>query len=311
LKTGALVKTINTFDGSTIANAFAGSMLNSTLDVDLNYKDDAVYIGYVKKAGDGTWTQGGVARLLTKEDTDPTNWEASIVYDNIGPVTSSVEKLVHKNKGILWLFFGTGRYYYEQLATVDDENGQRTLFGLKEPCYSSAGLDPNCTTTFSGTLTDVSNDPPPPAPQRDPETITNGWYINLDPSGNYAYYEGASLITRYYRAERVITDPVAMTTGLVFFTSYKPYSDVCAYGGKSFIWAVKYDTGGAPAGLLKGVAILQVSTGSIEQVNLSTAFRERGERRTSAMEGVPPTSQGLSLLSTPPPVKKVIHVRER
>jgi type IV pilus assembly protein PilY1 len=63
--------------------------------------------------------------------------------------------------------------------------------------------------------------------------------------------------------------------------------------------------------LLKGIALLQVSTGSIEQVNLSTAFSEKGGRRTSALEGVPPTAQGLSLLSTPPPVKRILHMRER
>jgi type IV pilus assembly protein PilY1 len=118
-------------------------------------------------------------------------------------------------------------------------------------------------------------------------------------------------VTRNYRAERVITDPLAVSTGLVFFTTYKPYNDVCAYGGKSFIWAVRYNTGGSAGALLKGVALLQVSTGSIEQVNLSTAFTGKGGRRTSALEGVPPIQQGLSLLTTPPPVKKILHIRER
>jgi type IV pilus assembly protein PilY1 len=126
-----------------------------------------------------------------------------------------------------------------------------------------------------------------------------GWYINLDTS------------LGSYRAERVITDPLTTTTGIVFFTTYKPYNDVCSYGGKSFIWALKYDTGAAPGALLKGVALLQVSTGSIEQVDLSTAFTEKSGRRTGALEGVPPTSQGLSLMTTPPPVKRVIHMRER
>jgi len=62
---------------------------------------------------------------------------------------------------------------------------------------------------------------------------------------------------------------------------------------------------------LKGIALLQVSTGSIEQVDLSDAFTEKGGRRTSALEGVPPTSQGISILSTPPAVKRVLHIKER
>jgi len=304
LKTGSLLGTVDTG----IPNAFAGSMLNSTNDTDLDYQDDAVYIPYVKQdPSAGTWTQGGVGRLLTKEDLTPSNWQWSKVIDGIGPVTSSVARLQHKSKGILWLFFGTGRYYFELLSTVDDENGQRQLFGIKDSCFSSCGFAPSCPEPtscpepISGTtgLTNVDN-------ISDADAITNpdasdfkGWYINLDAS------------TGGYRAERVITDPIASLTGIVFFTTYKPYNDVCALGGKSFIWAVKYNTGGAPGAALKGVALLQVSTGSIEQINLSTALSEKGGRRTSAMEGVPPTAQGLSLLSQPPPVKRTIHVKER
>ncbi|MFZ5906508.1 MAG: putative Ig domain-containing protein [Nitrospirota bacterium] len=304
LKTGTLLRTLDTG----IANAFAGSMLNVTVDADVNYQDDMLYIGYVKKAGDGTWTQGGVGRLQTKEDTSPANWAWSTVLDNIGPVTSSVTRLINRNKGQLWMFFGTGRYYFEQLATVDDEHSQRTLFGIKDPCYSTAGLDADCTVAFSGTITDVSN-----TPDADPDAIADGWKIDLDLSGDYTYLEGnpAVAVTRNYRAERMITDPLATGSGIVFFTTYKPYNDVCAYGGKTFIWAVRYNAGSAPGALLKGIALLQVSTGSIEQVSLADAFPEKGGRRTSALEGVPPTAQGLSLISTPPPVKRVLHIRER
>jgi type IV pilus assembly protein PilY1 len=254
-----------------------------------------------------------VGRLQTKESASVGDWDWSPVLDDTGPVTSAVTRLINKNRGQLWVFFGSGRYYFEQQATVDDENGQRTLYGLQDPCYSVAGIDPSCTSAFSGTITDVTN-----TPAADPSAIADGWKIDLDPSGNYTYCElfnddgtCAQNIQRYYRAERVITDPLSTTSGLVFFVSYKPYSDVCAYGGKSFIWAVRYNTGGAPGALLKGIALLQVSTGSIEQVDLSDAFTEKGGRRTSALEGVPPTSQGISILSTPPAVKRVLHIKER
>jgi hypothetical protein len=291
-----------------ISNAFAGSLLNSTNDTDLDYQDDAVYVPYVKQdPSAGTWTQGGVGRLLTGENPDPSNWQWSKVIDNIGPVTSAVARLQHKSKGQLWLFFGTGRYYFELLSSVDDQDGQRQLFGIKDSCFSSCGFAPSCPEPtscpgpISGTtgLTNVDD-------IADADAITNpddpgfkGWYINLDASAGG------------YRAERVITDPIASLTGIVFFTTYKPYNDVCALGGKSFIWAVNYKTGGASGASLKGIALLQVSTGSIEQINLSTALTEKGGRRTAAMEGVPPTAQGLSLLSQPPPVKRTIHIKER
>lgn len=301
---------------TTIQYAFAGSMLNSTLDYNLNYQDDVVYIGYVKRTGSSpnfTWTDGGVGRLLTKESSTPSNWVWSQVIDGIGPVTSSIAKLQNNKTHNLWLFFGTGRYYYELETAVDDADNQRKLFGIKEPCFTSSNtLDTTCTALVSsGDLTNVTSVSDVPSESTANSTTFKGWYINLDAPGNYTYYEGDTLVTRGYRAERVITDPMATTTGLVFFTTYKPYSDECGLGGKSFIWAVRYTTGGAAGALLKGKALLQVSTGSIEQLNLSSAFTEAGGRKTSALEGVPPTAQGLAILSTPPPVKRVLHIRER
>ncbi len=339
-----------------IANAFAGSMLNSTQDVDLDYQDDAVYIPYVKKASDGTWTDGGVGRLLTNSHLaganeaatalSPANWVWSKVIDGIGPVTSSVVRLEQADRSQLWLYFGTGRYFYEKSTVIDDANSRRQIFGVKDPCFSNGIFMTECldsvttndkTVSFCSTptigtscgdltnVTDVSNAPAVDSPG------FKGWYVNLDSSvnpdssicsgGMYGYYEGnpPSLVCRKYWAERVITDPISSSNGLVFFTTYKPYSDICSLGGKSFIWALKYDTGGTPGAMLKGKALLQVSTGSIEQVDLQSAFKQsslanpdsKGDRRTGALEGVPPTAQGLSILSPPPPVKRILHMRER
>ena len=97
----------------------------------------------------------------------------------------------------------------------------------------------------------------------------------------------------------------------LFFTTLTPFDDICTSGGNTAIWAVKYDTGGAAGTLLQGKALIQVSTGAIEQVDLSTAFNQKSGRKTAAMEGVPPTSQGLSLMTTPSAVKRVLHMRER
>lgn len=358
LKTGQLATT-NPIDTG-IQFAFAGSMLNANIDTDIDYQDDVVYIPYVKREGTSpnfTWTNGGVGRLVTKEDLNgndisatgntalnPANWAWSVVMDNIGPVTSAVANLINKSRGELWLYFGSGRYYFEQGVNTDDATGQRQIFGIKEPCYSTSGFNSACTTTrsFCATpttsnpcgdvrnVTDIANVPSDPT-----AAGYHGWYINLDPAvstaspntytncdgvgtttcaaGKYGYCEGnpATVVCRDYRAERVITDPLTTTTGLVFFTAYKPYFDICAYGGKSFIWATKYDTGGSAGSLLKGKAVIQTGTGAIEQVDLSTAFTLAGGRKSGALEGVPPTAQGLSIMSTPPPVKRVIHVRER
>ncbi|MCX5716930.1 MAG: hypothetical protein NTW44_01205 [Nitrospirae bacterium] len=344
LKTGALATT-NPIDTG-ITFAFAGSMLNATHDSDTDYQDDAVYIPYVKKCTAtsnictvNTWTNGGIGRLLTKEDLagndvsstgstalNPNNWVWSKVIDDVGPVTSAVARLEKKSAGIIWLYFGTGRYYFVQGSTVDDADNRRMLFGIKDPCFSISGFDTACTTLRTFCSTPCTNSPtctePSAALCGELTNVTNvantpinpedasfkGWYINLEGSGSYTYSPDAA---RNFKAERVITDPLATASGVVFFTTYKPYSDECDIGGKSFIWAVKYSTGGSAGALLKGKALMQVSTGSIEQLDLSTAFSGAGGRRTTALEGVPPTAQGLSLISTPPPVKKILHMRER
>jgi type IV pilus assembly protein PilY1 len=331
LKTGALLQTIT--PDPAIPYSFAGSMINSVADFNLDYQDDAIYVGYVKKDtsfSPATWTQGGVGRILTKGLT-PNNsagWVFSRVIDDIGPVTSAITRIQNKSLSTNWLFFGTGRYFFENPPTgtnttpeIDDASGQRRLFGLKEPCFTTTNtISPTCTTTvsFSTTdptfpnVTDINNVPS--------ENIANaagfkGWYINLDPSstiGTTSTYFTYNNVTLPYRAERVITDPLSTTSGIVFFTSYKPYADECALGGKSFLWALRYNTGGAPSTVaLKGKALVQVSTASVEQINLSTAFTEKGGRKTGAIEGVPPTAQGLSILSQPPPVKRILHMMER
>ena len=135
----------------------------------------------------------------------------------------------------------------------------------------------------------------------------DGWYISLDPAGAYTYIPDAST---NYTAERQITDPLAASSGVTYFTSYKPYSDICTLGGKSFIWALQYNTGGPPTNLV-GKVLMQVSTGSIEQRDLATAFTDKGGRKSAAMEGKPPEIQGLSVIAAPGGVNRTIHVRER
>ncbi|TAN40380.1 MAG: pilus assembly protein PilY [Nitrospirae bacterium] len=156
LKSGALLRTIN----SGITNAFAGSLNNTSSDLDKDYQDDVVYIGYVKSEkavpdASTYWSQGGVLRLLTMEDLDgdnlittvggttglnPGNWETSRLIDDVGPVTSAVTHTTFVPTGNLpskpteaWAFFGTGRYFFQG----DDLGSQRALFGLKDPCLNA------------------------------------------------------------------------------------------------------------------------------------------------------------------------------
>jgi type IV pilus assembly protein PilY1 len=198
-----------------------------------------------------------------------------VVIDDVGPVASAPTRLQNNLQKELWLFFGTGRYFYEDAVGADDAAGTRHLVGIREPCYDTVSpgnpLPVTCNTAVNpADLADVTAIA---AGVNDPE----GWYITLDPQ-----------------------EP-----------AFKPYKDVCSIGGKSHIWAVYYASGGAAGDLLRGTALIQVSTGSIEKIDLGSAFSDKGGRRTSAIEGVPPIAQGFSIFKTPPPVERIIHMQEK
>ncbi|MFZ3207568.1 MAG: hypothetical protein WA140_01885, partial [Geobacteraceae bacterium] len=275
LRTGALVKTIET----NIADAFAGSMLGGAIDADRraggavsgNYQDDAVYAGYVKYVSGAGWTGGGVGRIMiapvsSGAQPDATyiggtfNW--SKVIDDIGPVTTSIARLqdtrlLSKN---LWLYFGTGRYFYRDGTGLDDYTTPRTLFGIKEPCYNTSNkpgnfLDETCVEPRDGTLIDQTSSVSTLA-SGDP-----GWRVDLDAS------------TTTLGAERVVTDPVALTNGTVLFTTFKPTMDKCGYGGNSFLRIVSYNNGGVPScNALQGKVLVQLSTGEFKEVSLAEAY---------------------------------------
>lgn len=309
LKTGTLQRKIETG----IANAFGSSLYNATLDTDRgsqlspgHYRDDALYLGYTKCADStptstSTWTKGGVLRILTGESASPADWAVSMVIDNIGPVTAAVSKLQDRKNGLLWLYFGTGRYYYKLGTSIDDPGSAsdtstlRRIYGVQEPCYSAGtnDMDAACSLSLSeGALVNQSSSPS--------ATIgtSTGWYINLDaPSSGYLQ-------------ERVITDPLAVFSGVVFFTTYSPSADICAVGGNTYVWAVDYKSGGQSSSLL-GKALVQVSTGEIRELSLASAFSGRDNRRSGAVVGVPPKGQGLSVLVGPRPLQKILHIQEK
>lgn len=298
LRTGELVATIATG----IANAFAGSMSGAAIDADRwkgSYQDDVLYIGYTKANSDNitpatTWTAGGVIRILTGENRDPSQWKASKVIDGIGPVTSGIARIQDRKNRDLWLYFGTGRYYFGQ----DDLQGQRALYGIKDTCYKSktSVVDkfdvPTCTDQVTASLIDQTTT------QRLLAATDPGWIINLD--------AGSGAVG----AERVITNPISSAAGTVFFATFQPNADPCL--GDSYLWGVKYDTGGAiPAGSIQGKALVQLSTGRVQETGLANGLTGQGNRRTPAMTGGKPGGVKVISNSGLRPLKKIVHIQER
>ena len=282
--------------------AFGGSMSGAGIDTDRwnvsasgFYEDNALYVGYTGKASDGTWTTGGVLRLLTGENLDPSQWVTSKVIDGIGPVTGAVSKLQDRKNHNLWLYFGTGRYFFNQ----DDMAAGRALFGVKEPCYTANDTLPADSVSVAAcgartplALSDLSNAPDsaPPGTPSPPK----GWWIGLDAAA------GA------FGSERLTANPTALTGGAVSYTSFKPSTDRCQQGA-SYLWVVKYDSGGSAS--LNGKAIVPLSNGSSAESSLAN-WTDRGGRRGPQMTGKP---GGVKLITNSglKPLKKIIHIQER
>lgn len=348
MRTGAAVQTFSNSATALISGvthtqftampnlAFGGAFSNSTIDTDKsnasrvgNYSDDAVYLGYIRKGvtGDtpaasiGKFAKGGILRILTADDPNPANWKISKVIDGIGPVTNAVTKLQDTFNKKLWLYFGTGRYYFKNGSTIDEDytDQNEAIYGVADPCYSvdtSAtkfnDMDSTCTSTVltsalenqTSTFTAVTNS----NNVKELDSTKKGWLINLG---------GAS---GSFKAKRVYTNPTATSNGVIFFTAFKPSAEVCSYGGDTSIWAVNYATGGSVGGSnLRGQAMLQLATGELKQVDLSTAFTQSqatgdapGGRETLSFKG-PPSKDETQFTSNAnhTPVKKILHIMER
>jgi type IV pilus assembly protein PilY1 len=318
---------------SGIDNAFAGDLTDGVIDVDRwnpssnsYYSDDVVYIGYTKQSGTD-WTDGGVLRLLTNDSLNPADWTLSTLIDSIGPVTSSPTKLQDRKSGNLWLFFGTGRYFWKDKDGQDDPTNYRHLFGIKEPCYSAAnrmnsgflGNTPQgCTATEPTPLgfSDLANQ----STSLNSMTGKSGWYIQLDPQGNYAI--GAQMNVAEYDAERVVTNTMAAFNGVVTFTTFKPTNDLCGYGGATLVWFVDYLNGWVPpASTMKGKLLVQLSGGEFVTYDLATATKSGGDstqqtrddrRIRASLAGFGRSGDRAgSLQSMSRPIRQILHIMEK
>jgi hypothetical protein len=123
----------------------------------------------------------------------------------------------------------------------------------------------------------------------------------------------------------MITNPLALFSGTVIFTTTQPTGDICSAGGKTFLWAIANSTGGSGAASLYGTALVQTSTGAIAQEELQDIFTDRvaaneptvnpdtGDafgRRSAAITGVS-TADTPPAVIIPKPYRRIISVIER
>ena len=224
-------------DGNPVAAAsgLVNDALSSPLAVDMegDYISDRIYVGNLygnmyRVTNIGKNMTPAVTTLLSYGNSSP----------NENPIRAKADYGFGSTSGDIWIYFGSGRY--ESQADKQD-NHQQYFFGLKdsiipEEPYTLADLvnlqAKFATTTIegvsvSGRVIAGSN------------SLALPWklqlYENTFPGGPAAS-----------GTERVVSQPLVVG-GLVIFTTFIPDEDICAGSGETWVFAVDYKTGLAPA----------------------------------------------------------------
>lgn len=248
----------------------------ASLDKNMNYNVDAIYIGetYNNNPGGLDWA-GSMYKITvpfkcTAADCvygdaddggyvdDPLDagdpWTVSKLFDSPAPITAA-PVLSIDTKDNAWVFFGTGRY----LSDADKTNiDQQYIFGIKDPFfnrnhdtlanYPSAlygdGYYHNTSAALTLDKTDLFD--------ADPYIVLNGGAV-YDGTSFFGNYNDLIAEARkkdgWYRnltisGERNFTKP-AIIGGTLLVSTFVPNDDICGAGGKSYLYGLFYETGTA------------------------------------------------------------------
>lgn len=236
-----------------------------------NYSDDVIYLGENYETLDAATrvAQPGKGRMLRFSTRGgdvvpgsfpykilPKDWNKGVLSDafqlSLGvdqplpPITTPVAVSVDKHSHV-WVYFGTGRYFDEIDKSDDspqyffgmiddyldydtpggDDNDQKNgdidaettlpaFSNISDIEMSTQGVDISSGLTFDAVLDWIHQ--------------KGGWFLALNASGD--------------SGEKVINRP-SVFGGMVFFTTFRPESDICGFGGDSYLYALYYETGTA------------------------------------------------------------------
>lgn len=238
LATGNLLKAIDTG----VSGSGNGLSTPVPVDVDSDRITDYVYAGDLKG---NLWkfdlTGNAIATwdVAFKEGAVPK--PLFVAVDDSGavqPITARPTVGSHKDSGYM-VYFGTGKYYEVSDATVAATPQIQNFYGIRDVgvritdrsklvaqtvVYEAVGdlIDSGGSTSFRARL--VSNNSPDTAPEF-------GWQLKLAPPSGVA------------TGERAVSKPV-LRSGRIIFTTIIPNSNVCGYGGSSWLMELDAQNGG-------------------------------------------------------------------
>jgi type IV pilus assembly protein PilY1 len=227
--------------------------------------------------------------------------DQKIIFNGAFPFTASPD-VARDPSGNIWLYAGSGKY----VSDVDEGDIADNIFlGIKTNLVAGTpvqiGVTP--TTDFidrtnvitTGTVTSTRfeclyNAAGSGSTQFTLQEVVTGIALTSAPVAAPPIGWYLTLID----GERVISRPLAVG-GLVDFLTYKPNSDICSYGGSSYLYAVDYLSGVAPT----NVAIRTPGTAKDTATgDASTTGNVTISKGILLGPGAPPTGEAITI---PPP----------
>uniref|UniRef100_A0A7C4THX6 PilY1 beta-propeller domain-containing protein n=1 Tax=candidate division WOR-3 bacterium TaxID=2052148 RepID=A0A7C4THX6_UNCW3 len=200
-------------------------------DWGIDYSVDRIYFGdcWYKSTNPTGWC-GKVYRILTNDDSIPSNWTLNMVMDMglYHPVTAE-GSVATDEYDHLWVYFGTGRLFSDNDEL--DVNPQLYVGFRDDTVHTTNPLQ-----LYNATNVKVD---------------TSGWVV-LE-TGSIVSFDSLVILVNnqlgWYRqfptpGERNLTTSLVLG-GAVLFTTYCPTGDICTYGGVGNLYALYYKTGTA------------------------------------------------------------------
>jgi type IV pilus assembly protein PilY1 len=213
-----------------------------TLDIDLNYNTELMYIGenYLNPT-----PMGKMYRISPRGDPDPAvfsykedpvadPWLMTTFFSSAVPITASPSASIDEHDNV-WVYFGTGKYYNEADKT---DITQQYFYGIKEPC-PYGGCDPINDEVQFADLYNSSNI----------IVLTNGAVENAAATTWDAFVDEVQAEDGWYftlaaDGERVLNRP-SVLGGVVLTAPFTPDDSACGFGGTGALYAYYYETGTA------------------------------------------------------------------
>ena len=153
---------------------------------------------------------GSLWRFGTDNDPNPANWSKSELYAGTDVITAD-PVAAYGPSGKVYVYFGSGAYLEDADMTTSDPQFFFCVFDN----HSSQTLGKSDLRNQTSSINDV--------------TSTDGWYVAL-----------------WNEPGERVTEQAAVVAETVIFTSFAPTQDACVAGGASYLYQMKYDTGGVP-----------------------------------------------------------------